>query len=129
VLYSRSDNGLLSPSIKSNMDEVDFHDYISSNCGIVPIFSTQDRFKKFFSDGLSAYQSQDFVRAAASFDKAINEKNNANRTEALFYLGVCLHYLKMYAKALEIFKQVISINPSYQNQILDFFYRQMNRGL
>ena len=127
VLYSRSNNGLLKPNIKPNMDEVDFHDYILLNCGINPTFSTQDRFNKFFTDGLSAYQHQDFVRAVVSFEKAVNEKNNPKRVEALFYLGVCLHYLKKHQKALEIFKQVISINPSYQIQILDFFQRQMHK--
>lgn len=119
VVYSRKENGLLRPQKKSGMDEVDFHDYIAEQYGISPLFLSQNRFEKFFSDGLDVYKSKDFTKAAILFNKAAVEGNNIQKYEALFYKAICLHYLRN-PEALDIFKEIVASNPSYQSRVFEF---------
>jgi hypothetical protein len=113
VLYDRVDDGLLRPTIVSNVDEVDFCDYLKDKYELSPRLLTQDRFHKFFSDGLWAYNSGNFLKAVTSFKKALKERGELQNVELLFYVGVCLHCLKEPAQALEFFRKVVSIDASY----------------
>ncbi len=119
VVYSRKENGLLRPEIKPNIDEVDFHDYIIREFEIYPSISTQDRFQKFFSDGKSCYLKRDFLNATKLFYRAKAEGKGKQKCEALFYIGVCFHYLKN-PQAASIFNELISIDSSYQRRIMSF---------
>jgi hypothetical protein len=124
IVYSRTGNGLLRPEIKPCMDEVDFHDYIKSHFGILPLGTTQDRFQKFYSAGMNAYKSRDFSTAISFFDRAINEAKDCQKPQPMFYKGICFHYMKN-SKAWEVFRDVINLDNSYQSKIQEFFKTQI----
>ena len=126
IVYSRTDNGLLRPTMKRCIDEVDFHDYIISKFQIFPPFCTQDRFQKFFSDGIKEYKQLNFSAASISFNKAEKETKD-KKAEVQFYRGCCFHFLKQPAQAMTAFQSAISLDSRCQKQIVNFLYN--NRTL
>ena len=116
IVYHRKNNGLLYPLL-FRLDEVDFVDLAKERYNLYPPMLTQDLVHKFVTKGKQAFATKDFNQANELFDKAIETAKDKQKAEVLFYKGVTLLNLRENAKALDVFREAIKLDPAIEAKV------------
>lgn len=114
IIYERTDNGLLRPTIIPNMDEVDFIDYAEDNFGISPSGHTQDRERKCILAGDGLLKEKDYIGALALYDKALRHCYGKKR--AIFYYRKAVVYadLGQLQEVIQLLSEATKSDSAYQ---------------
>ena len=121
IVYSKMDNGIMRPQVFTKIDEVDFYDYIVNAFGIIPPFSTQDRYTKYKTEGLDFLNHAQYTDAIRQFDKGTLCDNGKFKAEFLFYKGIALLNSKRVREAFGTFTLSMQANSLYEKKVLQMF--------
>lgn len=77
--------------------------------GVMLLLTTAPAFCDAYHDGVAAYQSGRYERAAQWFQRAIRE--GRNQPESMFYLGMSYTHLQQYDVARQAFDRVLQMLP------------------
>ena len=110
IVYERSGFGLHVPKIMS-ITEVEFHNYLAKNCGILAVFPNSNRSEVHFPEAYEAYQSRDYMKALDLFNKAIPNNHGKIKAAMLFNRGIVHLHLNQHAPAMISFGEALNLDP------------------
>lgn len=114
IVYKRENNGLLRPTIITDIDEVDFIDYAEDNYNMGPSMMTQDRKHKCLTAGDVAANNKDFVTALQWYDKALRKCWGKDRAIFYYRRAVTLANLNRMREVPKALQDAINSDSNYQ---------------
>lgn len=126
IIYKREDNGLLKPTVYTNIDEIDFCEFTEVNFNISPMGITQSRERKYFDKANSHFENNQFKEAIEFYDKTLPLADSRLKAEVFYRKGVAYFNLRNLQDAMINFQSAININSDYQkiaSQIMQRMYK------
>ncbi|HEY8958626.1 hypothetical protein [Chitinophaga sp.] len=126
ILYHRNDNGLLKSNL-SKYDEIDFIDNVLSKYQIPVQVLTQDRVRKYLSEGKKYFDAKKNRKSSELFGQSLIHATGKEKAVSLFYLGLAQLNMNNRNMTMFCFNEAVKIDPAIKTSITIAFQNKTHK--